>query len=169
MKSGSWSSYQSALPIEARAGGEPDDDPRTPEDKRADAETEEDRRIREEAEATTDLLTVCKTPIPSGLPGGTFADDLFTIAGMLEETRYSDVAGRLREKAKAMAAAIAKTLADTSDEPKSQAFQAGYERAENQFYESELSGFSFIGFMNPFEEGTDEFAGFEKGVENLSK
>lgn len=25
MKSGSWSSFQSALPIEARAGGEPDD------------------------------------------------------------------------------------------------------------------------------------------------
>jgi hypothetical protein len=27
MKSGSWSSYQSALPSEARSGGEPDDDP----------------------------------------------------------------------------------------------------------------------------------------------
>ncbi len=27
MKSGSWSAYQSALPPEARAGGEPDDDP----------------------------------------------------------------------------------------------------------------------------------------------
>jgi hypothetical protein len=27
MKSGSWSSYQSALPPEARAGGEPDDEP----------------------------------------------------------------------------------------------------------------------------------------------
>lgn len=26
MNSGSWSSYQSALPIEARSGGEPDDD-----------------------------------------------------------------------------------------------------------------------------------------------
>lgn len=26
MKSGSWSSFQSALPVEARAGGEPDDD-----------------------------------------------------------------------------------------------------------------------------------------------
>lgn len=27
MKSGSWASYQSALPVEARAGGEPDDEP----------------------------------------------------------------------------------------------------------------------------------------------
>jgi len=27
MKSGSWASYQSALPNEARAGGEPDDEP----------------------------------------------------------------------------------------------------------------------------------------------
>lgn len=26
MKSGSWSSYQAALPVEARSGGEPDDD-----------------------------------------------------------------------------------------------------------------------------------------------
>lgn len=27
MKGGSWASYQAALPIEARAGGEPDDEP----------------------------------------------------------------------------------------------------------------------------------------------
>lgn len=58
--------------------------------------------------AAPDLLAACAEPIPSALPGGTLADDLFTIAGILEDTEYGGVAKRLRDKARQIHAAILK-------------------------------------------------------------
>lgn len=54
------------------------------------------------------LLAAIKEPIPSALPGGTFADDLFTLAGIIEETQYKAIAEKLRDKARQMLAALAK-------------------------------------------------------------
>jgi hypothetical protein len=59
--------------------------------------------------AAPELFACIAEPIPSALPGGTFADDLITLASILgDDPKWEGVADKLREKAKAMHAAILK-------------------------------------------------------------